>query len=99
MCLFKNQSPAEKARREVRRYNLEEVPDLDTNPLKWWSERSHLFPFLSQLVRKYFAVVATSVPSERLFSSAGNLITDKRNRLLPENVDKLLFLHENKVNK
>ena len=63
------QSPAEKARSEVRRYNLEEVPDLDTNPLKWWSERSHLFPFLSQLVRKYFAVVATSVPSERLFSS------------------------------
>jgi hypothetical protein len=90
------QSPIERAKSEVRKYNLEEVPDLDADPMKWWAERSHLFSFLSQLVRKYFAVVATSVPSEQLFSTAGNLITDKRNRLLPQNVDKLLFLHENK---
>ena len=40
-------------------------------------------------------MIATSVPSERLFSSAGNVITQKRNSLLPENADKLIFLFEN----
>ena len=44
---------------------------------------------------KLVSILGTSVPSERLFSSAGNLITNKRNRLLTENVDKRLFLYEN----
>ena len=33
--------------------------------------------------------------SERLFSEAGNLYEQKRNRLLPKTVEKLLFLHYN----
>ena len=39
--------------------------------------------------------MATSVPSERLFSVAGNIVSAKRAALLPENVEKLVFLHEN----
>lgn len=31
----------------------------------------------------------------RLFSVAGNLVTDERNRLLPETAEKLLFCREN----
>ena len=38
---------------------------------------------------------STSVRSEEIFSVAGNILIEKRNRLLPENVDKLVFLHEN----
>jgi len=38
---------------------------------------------------------STSVRSEEIFSVAGNVLTEKRNRLLPENLDKLVFLHEN----
>jgi len=34
-------------------------------------------------------------PSERLFSAAGNLVAEKWNCLLPENVDRMLFLFEN----
>ena len=50
---------------------------------------------MCKLVEKYFAFVATSVPSECLFSACGNVIVDKRNCLKPENADKLIFLHEN----
>ena len=59
-----SQSPTDKARSEVRKYNLEDVLDLDTDPLKWWSERCRLYPLLSQLVQKNLSVVGTSVPSE-----------------------------------
>ena len=52
----------------------------------------HTFPYLSLMVQ---GVVATSVPSERLFSCAGNIVTSKRSALDPENVEKLVFLHDN----
>ena len=49
---------------------------------------------MSQLVKKVF-FVATTVASERLFSSAGNVITEQRNRLTSEHADQLIFLFEN----
>jgi hypothetical protein len=64
-------------------YKAETILQLDANPLQWWCEREKVYPNISRLVRKIFSFVATSVPSERLFSSAGNVITDKRNCLTP----------------
>lgn len=83
------------ARNELVRYEAEETLDLDNNPLKWWMEREKLFPILSDLACKLFSLPATSVPSERIFSCAGNVITEKRSRLLAHNVDRLVFLYEN----
>ena len=40
-------------------------------------------------------VVATSVPSERLFSAAGMTVSNKRAALDRANVEKLVFLHSN----
>ena len=44
---------------------------------------------------KFLCVPATSAPAERLFSSAGNTQTKKRNRLNCDNLEKLVYLHEN----
>lgn len=38
------------------------------------------------MARDYLAIPATSVPSERLFSAGGNMITEKRCRLAPKTV-------------
>ena len=43
------------------------------------------------MARKYLGVVATSVPSERLFSTAGNIVSAKRSAMDPENVESLVF--------
>ena len=62
--------------------------------LKWWKEHAALFPYLSQVARRYLAMPATSASVERLFSVAGQVVTAKRNRLHPSSVTLLVFLHE-----
>ena len=80
---------------ELRRYQDEETIDLDADPLVWWKSRISQYPLLARLVRMVWSLPATSVSSEQVFSAAGNVLTKKRARLLPENVDKLVFLHQN----
>ncbi|GBC00388.1 hypothetical protein RclHR1_03840010 [Rhizophagus clarus] len=44
-------------------------------PFNWWSKNENRFPILLKMACKYLAIPATSTPSERLFSNAGNLMT------------------------
>ena len=67
----------------------------EQHPLRWWKKHEHLYPNLAIMARKCLCVTATSVPSEQLFSTAGNIVNNKRGALLPEYVEKLLYLHNN----
>ena len=64
----------------------------NTKVLEWWLSNSTKFPRLSKLAARYMCIPATSVPSERVFSTAGNIINAKRSNLTPENVNMLVFL-------
>jgi len=44
------------------------------------------------MARDYLAITATSVSSERLFSSGGNMLTDKRCKLAPKTLRASLCL-------
>ena len=52
------------------------------------------FPALAKLVQRYLSAPPTSVPSERLFSGAGE-IYDWCNRLTSERAETLLFIKNN----
>ena len=67
------------------------------NPLTWWEKNAARYPTLAELARSLLCIPATSTPSERLFSAAGNIVSKKRASLSPEHVDMLTFLHCNKV--
>jgi hypothetical protein len=50
------------------------------------------FPIITQMARDYHAIPATSAPSERVFSIAGNLISKKRTRISSKSVRYVLCL-------
>ena len=83
-----------KVAKELELYNAEKPLDLDSDPLTWWNNRRLIYPLMCKLVQKYYAFVATSVPSEHLFNS-GNVMIDKRNHLTSEHAAALILLHEN----
>ena len=59
---------------------------INESPLDWWKVEATRFPLLAFVTKGYLAIPATSVPSERVFSTAGDVVTDQRARLTPENV-------------
>ena len=69
--------------------------DGDDDSLCWWKLNDHKLLMLGQLARRYLAIQATSSPSERLFSKAGQVSTPANAQLKPEKVDQLVFLAEN----
>jgi hypothetical protein len=65
------------------------------DPLQWWSLKMGAYPSLAKLARHILAVPASSVLAERIFSLAGNIVSNKRTKLTPANVDALVFLAKN----
>ncbi|CAH1104318.1 unnamed protein product [Psylliodes chrysocephalus] len=88
-------TPSSKAVIAVRQYMEEETIDFKENPLTYWLETNNTI--LKELALKYLSVPATSVPSERLFSKSGQLLSTRRSRLKPKNVDMVLFINANHV--
>ncbi|KAK1889018.1 Zinc finger BED domain containing protein 1 [Dissostichus eleginoides] len=83
------------ARSEVQMYFAEPAIHKKDDPLRWWRENKGRFPVLSKLARSFLCIPATSTPSERIFSVAGNICSQKRASLSGDHVEMLTFLHFN----
>ena len=78
------------------KYYLKDTPIGRGNcPLMFWRQNKQRLPLLAKLARSLLSIPATSVNSERLNSTSGNVVSIKRNNLLSEHVLELTFLHEN----
>jgi hypothetical protein len=80
---------------QLKQYKCQRQADINTNPLAWWSERKDSMPLIWKYARMVLAIPATSAPSERAFSAAGNLVTQKRARLSGDKVEEILMVKEN----
>ncbi|CAK9294735.1 unnamed protein product [Gordionus sp. m RMFG-2023] len=68
-------------------------PPLKEFILDYWKINSGRFPRLSSMAINYLGAQASSVPSERVFSRAGDTATKKRNRLAPNTLRWCLCLN------
>ena len=86
----------QKISNEISQYNAMKIEHADKlNVLDWWKAQHVNFPHLFKVFQKYLHVPSTSVPSERMFSLAGNILTERRACLSPRNVNMLTFLNHN----
>lgn len=82
-------------RMELDMYLTEHVIARSSCPFKWWNENRSRFPVLADVAREFLSIPGTSVPSERLFSKAGDVIRKKRSSLKPTKANQAIFLMEN----
>jgi len=61
----------------------------------WWRQHECQYPRVADVERRYLSAPSTSVASEPLFSSAGDLYSDSGNRMAGQLVEKLLFIKHN----
>lgn len=86
----------ELAEEEMKKYKEAAPLSLTgANPLDWWKQHQNEYPLLSHLAKRYLCIPGTSVSSERVFSTAGDIITAQRSALSPKHVDQILFLSKN----
>ena len=83
------------AAQEVDSFLSEAALPLATDCLQWWQQNSRRFPRLAKLAKSLLCSPASEAPSERAFSLAGNVVSEKRSLLHPKNVDALLFIGRN----
>lgn len=94
-CSTVTLTPEESIRMELRAYLHTTEVDSDADPLQWWRCHKANFPRVAKLAQRYLCIPATSAPSERVFSTGGNIVTCHRAALKPDAVDRLVFLAQN----
>ncbi|XP_035480237.2 E3 SUMO-protein ligase ZBED1-like isoform X3 [Scophthalmus maximus] len=85
----------DQAKEEMARYKEEAPMPLVNNPLDWWKDHQSEYPLLSHVAKRYLCIPGTSVSSERVFSTAGDIITAQRSALSPDHLDQILVLNKN----
>ncbi|XP_019763082.2 E3 SUMO-protein ligase ZBED1 [Dendroctonus ponderosae] len=65
------------------------------DPFVWWHQRKYIYPKLYQIMKTRLCIMATSVPSERIFSRAGQIVSAKREILKSDKLSRLAFLSYN----
>ncbi|CAG4992891.1 unnamed protein product [Colias eurytheme] len=79
---------------EVESYLRFQNISIKQDPKIYWRQEDK-YPKLKKLAQNYLSYPMSSVASERLFSTAGLIQNDLRNRLSADNLNKLCFLNKN----
>ncbi|XP_070408816.1 E3 SUMO-protein ligase ZBED1-like [Nothobranchius furzeri] len=79
-----SKTPYVRAEEEMDNYLKTSSLPLSEDPLNWWRVHKVTFPLLARLSKRYLCIPGTSVSAERVFSTAGDVITAKRSTLKPQ---------------
>lgn len=77
---------------ELHQYLTEKLLNEDDfNLREWWFNNRKRYPSLFKLFLRISCIPASRAPSERTFSTAGAIITDRRSSLLPKSVSDIML--------
>ena len=79
----------------LSRYLKDKVLPRTEDPLEYWVLQKAAYPHLFTVAMQYLCTPASSVPCERIFSKAGEIVSQRRNRLKPSTIEQILFLNKN----
>jgi len=77
---------------EIEIYLEEDIISKEIDIIDYYKANKERFPIIYNIVKDYLAISPSSAPSESTFSKVGDIITKKRNRLLPSTVKQLITL-------
>lgn len=80
---------------QIQTYLAEKTIQRTKSPFEYWGNNKQRLPSLATAALKFLSAPSTSVDSERLFSTASNILDEKRNRLSGNHVETLIFLKKN----
>ncbi|MGH0118416.1 UNVERIFIED_CONTAM: hypothetical protein FKN15_023352 [Acipenser sinensis] len=80
---------------QKQNYMSEPILQRSGDKLKSWETNKGCFPILAESAWKFLSAPCSSVDSERLFSAALHIVDEKRNRLMCEKAEMLLFVKKN----
>ncbi|KAM9309150.1 zinc finger BED domain-containing protein 6-like [Pholidichthys leucotaenia] len=75
---------------EVQRYLAEGNIARSQDPLRYWDNQKTIYPNLFQLALQFPCTPASSVPCECVFSTAGEVVSKKHNRLKFKTLEKVI---------
>ena len=79
-----NSSIQQRVREEIQLYRSLPMISMAEDPVLWWWTKRDILPLLAELSHGYLSVQASSTPSERVFSTAGDTISQERSRIMPD---------------
>lgn len=59
----------------------------------WWKKNKKIYLLISRFAKRIFGIPASSAPSKREFSIAGQALEERRINLADKKVDEILFSH------
>ncbi len=80
---------------DVEAYLADGDISLTDDPVKYWSGKLQCWPNLTRFALQHLSCPPTSVQSERVFSTAGNVVSPQRANLDPSHVEQLVFIKVN----
>lgn len=87
-----NRNPTADAIVDVKQYVEKPVIPRSSYPIEYWAfSQSNL----KHIALKYLCIPGSSTPAERVFSKAGQLVNERRNRLSSDHINELLFINQN----
>ena len=80
---------------EYRRFRRMKDLEPTGDPLTWFRVYQSTFPTVSFLAKQFLSISHSQIAVERVFSVAGILTANRRNRLAISNLDTIVFINKN----